>query len=334
MEYITNTQFALGYIKRKFKEQIEQRKRFVKKDFITEEYLKQRGNVILGREDFEVEKYYLCYNSIYVIAPFKLIDIVSFMQKTDKISIKDNLEQLRKRLKKLYDIACENIEIYENSLFQLLENDEIPSEILRQEIIDYKIWTILKGGIKEFDENNTRQRYDNDKFYAFCYGIKGYLEEVIFEKTKTVNKPPVASFESTLTEPQLKTLFAELISNENKFIHPDTTPEQFIAVFRAEVIENINRVKWIDIPDKNKASINAKTLFELLYLLKEKDLINKDDFDTNPHNKSNFYKKINLCFSDITGKDIKDIKSKCPTKAEKNTERKIKLAEILANSIK
>lgn len=144
----------------------------------------------------------------------------------------------------------------------------------------------------------------------------------------------INSFESTLTEPQIQKLFDELKSDKNGFIYSETTFEQFTAIFNADIIERTNRVKWIDKPDKSNSIINTKTLFEFLYLLRAREKINTDNFETGSHNNNNFYKKINHCFSDANGNDIKDLKSKCSHKAEQNTPRKKLLAEIVTNSIK
>jgi len=123
------------------------------------------------------------------------------------------------------------------------------------------------------------------------------LGKKIDEKASAKNSPGtqapqqiLKSFDSTMTDEQIKKLFSELQSNNIKFIHPETNLKQFTAIFKAEAKENIKPVKWL----KYKPQ-----LFYLLNGLIDKNLLTKPE---------NLYKYIDVCFVDKTGEHFKYFK--------------------------
>jgi len=103
-------------------------------------------------------------------------------------------------------------------------------------------------------EHNLIKELFNNTCYELLEIEIEYYEDTILtnEKTKALTKfykkPLTTSFESTLSEPQLQKLLDELKSVENKFIHPETTIEQFTAIFKAKPINTIKQCDWIAEP--------------------------------------------------------------------------------------
>jgi hypothetical protein len=126
-------------------------------------------------------------------------------------------------------------------------------------------------------------------------------------------KPVLRSFESTMSVKQLKKLFAKLKSSDIKFIHSETSFEQFAAILRAEATETIEPVKWL------------KYKPQLFYLLN--GLIVKNNL-VEPNS---LYKTIEICFTDKQGNPFKNLKQSYNT--FKNVTDNCRHSEILTEII-
>lgn len=209
------------------------------------------------------------------------------------------------------------------------------------------IENFVTSGLTTYKHEDT---YTNDDIFPLMTGYEKemmnicdkclvFLEKSIRElEAKNINIKqekiiPLKSFESTLSDEQLKKLYGALINSN--FIDGSITSKNYLknfkAIFNAEAIQNIKPVKWIDKPEKKQSIINLSTLFELLYLLKEKYL-SGDNFDTNQHNRNNLYRKIENCFITSTGEKIKNIRNRNTFKILGNTERK-RILFSLVNSL-
>lgn len=106
----------------------------------------------------------------------------------------------------------------------------------------------------------------------------------------TGTKKEITSFDSTLTEPQLKILYNELKDGRIKFIHSETDFKQFTAIFENKPTNTIKPVKWL----KYKPQ-----LFCLLNYLIDKNKITEPE---------SLYNLIENCFIDKHGKPFQNLK--------------------------
>ncbi len=138
---------------------------------------------------------------------------------------------------------------------------------------------------------------------------KSLNAEIQLKKINNKTDQPATSFDGKLTEPQLKKLLSELKSDENKFIHSETSFEQFTAIFEAKTIER--PVKWI----KNKPQ-----LFYLLNCLIQREKVTMPE---------SIYKTIQICFVDKDGNQLKNLKQSYNT--FKNITESIRYSEKINN---
>ncbi len=196
------------------------------------------------------------------------------------------------------------------------------------------IESLLKDGFKSPDLEYENVFKDDPKYIKAQFVIDLLSVKPGNEKTAKPDKKNDTTihktFDSKLNTAKLEKLRLELINNN--YIHQDTSLELFASVFTniPIVLLNGKKIQWIDVPVKGK-NPNLQTLFELLFLLKHYSLVEESNFDTGNKNTDNLYSKINNCFS-----NFENIGKKCPDpytfKPQQNTDRKIKLLEII-NSI-
>jgi len=88
---------------------------------------------------------------------------------------------------------------------------------------------------------------DNYNTCTFKFYIKSFenFGEILALVSNTGNTKSIKSFDSKLTDVQLKTLFNAL---KNEYIHSKTTFEQFKAVFTTQPVETITKIDWLKEP--------------------------------------------------------------------------------------
>ncbi|MDG5800040.1 hypothetical protein QA597_06680 [Marinilabiliaceae bacterium ANBcel2] len=121
------------------------------------------------------------------------------------------------------------------------------------------------------------------------------LFDLYYRKDETLNKlnSEVTGLNTKLNKHQIKTLHKKLNDNFLK-----TPIEHFEAFLTNKNLMGI-RIKWIDLSTTRKTP-NKSTIYEFLYLLKECNYIESKEFDTNPTNPNNLYRKLKSIFPDIT----------------------------------
>jgi|GEM_PF-2609958 len=124
----------------------------------------------------------------------------------------------------------------------------------------------------------------------FAREITNGKQQVTSASKSTGTKKEITSFESTLTEPQLKILYDGLRDGKIKFIHSETDFKQFTAIFENKPTNTIKPVKWL----KNKPQ-----LFCLLNYLIDKNKITEPE---------SLYNLIEKCFFDKHGKPFQNLK--------------------------
>ncbi|MFH0895568.1 MAG: hypothetical protein V2A54_14120 [Bacteroidota bacterium] len=218
---------------------------------------------------------------------------------------------------------------YINHVAEEARRNSKENELRELEFILCKIEEVEADSIYVARENSIRLPFGEEAQVKNLIKDRIISTRKLLELTKGLKKTiAVTSFDSTLKEDQLILLHSKLIDKE--FIDSATHIEPFKAVFLKKTEDEINTpIRWIDLSIRNKnASINAATLFELLYLLRDAGFIEKSDFDTGGK-KINLYKKMLICFSDKDGKEIKHLKGKTHHSPKQNTERKMILSEIV-----
>ena len=231
---------------------------------------------------------------------FKSIDnkLIDVFLKTEKLeSIKDFLNEFLNK----YETNIYKVEFLTRfELYTKLNFDPDNKQNIQQ-------WVQKK---KEYYE----LKYDHDK-----------------SEYNTKEKPKTTSFNFTGKQEQLKELYKQL--KDGNFIAEETDLKDFEAVFNGVPIDNIKPIKWIDFAISSKQQANIKTVYELLYLLKENNLF-KEQFETTRKDKSNIYSKIRYCFKDgINNEIFKHIHNKNPDasmfKPQQKTNRQTKLKTII-----
>jgi len=152
---------------------------------------------------------------------------------------------------------------------------------------------------------------------------KNFIDLLVIKEKEVDDdeKSTLTGFQSTLTLPQIETLFEQL---KGSYIDENTNPDHFKAIFKNEPLPNdFEPVKWID-KSRTRHENNIQTLYELLYLLKEYNYLDKTNFDTTATNENNLYRKIENFFAGFQNISVKN-----PCKIMQDTTRKNKLKEIV-----
>ncbi len=227
-------------------------------------------------------------------------------------------------------------------------DDEMRHEYLKNNIENLKEKTsneirvnkynYLLEGIQIIDQHLGWERFFKIGFDALFinynldirHGItfEGYIKGLQFQKEElqagNPTKPTLTGFQSSLTDPQIQTLF-ELL--KGSYIDKNTNPDHFKAIFRNKPLPKDIKIQWID-KGKTRHEPNKQTLFEFLYLLKEYGYLNNTNFDTTPDNKNNLYRKLETIFPDLL-----NFGNSNPFNPQKNTARQKEL-EIIIQSLK
>ncbi|MEI8201616.1 MAG: hypothetical protein WCH34_01300 [Bacteroidota bacterium] len=278
MEQINRAKKRLQFIYYLFNEQITCRHDMVPKVPTTKE------TSFYTLKDCNIVPYYRCYDLIEIYSDVDMInydEFDEFQVETNTYSM-NNLPQIRLILNDIFHLAVKNIEIYSTSLVPLLNNKEIKKIIGKHSFRNGHFYFT-----HQFQESESTSIVTNYELALYSCKIRDHLNNVIYsnETGSYKNKQPVKSFETTLTEPQLKKLFDELI--KGNYINPETDLKQLKAIFNAEVIESRKKVKWILLSRKKQPHKTA--LRELLTLILGK----------RPEQKI-----VDVCFTDNLGNPI------------------------------
>lgn len=162
--------------------------------------------------------------------------------------------------------------------------------------------------------NNDRQ-WESDNFKR---SIRKFLvkewEAISSKNTTTVQ---VKGFHSKLNDEQIKHLYEKMQNN-----YFETSLENLIAFLKGGNLDGIF-IKWID-KSITRHEPNKKTIFEFLFLLKEYNYLESNEFDTTSSNINNLYRKLETVFP-----DIKNFPQSNSYKVQKNTERQKELETII-----
>jgi hypothetical protein len=169
----------------------------------------------------------------------------------------------------------------------------------------------------------------NKLYKRFLKSESFYLESKLESRIK-----PLELFTSSFLflgdETQLKKIHKALHKNFLLGSFP-----LFQGIFNGKDCKKLkDQIKWIDRPLRNtSATTNAATLFDFLYILKERKLLNDDDFQVGKQASNNFYRRIEYCFSDANGDKLKHLKVKNGFKFIGATPRSIELKTIIKSAL-
>ncbi|NQU87448.1 MAG: hypothetical protein HQ541_16970 [Mariniphaga sp.] len=177
---------------------------------------------------------------------------------------------------------------------------------------------------------------EEDEVYCFIIAELDYWRDFVDIKPKI--EKPITTFNIS-ERIDIEKLYNLLV--DHKFIEGNSTFEieknkniefkTFKNIFLDIEVKELKgkTVKWID-KSVTRKEANIQTLYELLYLLKQMNLLPESDFNTNNKNPDNLYHKIGNCFS-----SFKNISKKNPDcysfKPQQKTDRQIQLKKLLDN---
>ena len=151
--------------------------------------------------------------------------------------------------------------------------------------------------------------------------LEKYLSNELGWQQKRLTRKPlkqeIKGFESKLTDPQISSLYEQMQGN-----YFNTSPENLTAFLNGGDLDDIV-IKWID-KSTTRHEPNKSTIYEFLYLLRQYNYIESNEFDTTSSNPNNLYRKLETVFFDIN-----NFPQSNPHNIQRNTDRQKELEIII-----
>lgn len=216
-----------------------------------------------------IESYNFPQINNHLLSEFQVFVQSLIKEICEKFDIEDCLlfEDL---INKLADLSEDFISVFNN-----LENKsnlkDFIGKITEEEILSIQ----FKGSIIHIVNLNSLILNEYKPILEIEYEIiqKGGLIELYKKPKNSTTQKIKTSYKSNLNDNQLDKLCAELKSENNKFIHLETSEKQFRDIFKERNIETITPVKWIKPTSKNKKVLSKISLIDFISILEEKNYI-------------------------------------------------------------